>query len=134
VEFRNLRPAALSILENAPWALFSGLFRPMFWEVSSIIKVLPALENTLLLVAVIAALTGVKAYGRLSHRLLLLSVVVYVIVLCVFLTLSAPNLGTLSRYRTGYISFFTFIVLCNNPALVYVERSLSRLVHNKPGT
>ena len=134
VEFHNLRPTLLSILENMPWALFSGLFRPMFWEISSIIKVLPALENTILLLAVVATLMRIKAYGRLSHRLLLLSVVVYVIVLCVFLTLSAPNLGTLSRYRTGYISFFTLIVLCNNPALLYVERSLSRLVRNKAGT
>ena len=133
VKFHDLRASPVSILENAPWALFSGLFRPMLWEVSSMIKLLPALENFLLLLAFVAACTRIRGYSKLTHRFLVLSVVVYVIVLCVFLTLSAPNLGTLSRYRTGYISFFTFIILCNNPALQYVERSISRLVRNKQG-
>jgi hypothetical protein len=133
VMFHNLHPSPGSILENAPWALFSGLFRPMLWEVTSMIKLLAASENLLLLLAFVVACTRIRGYSELTHRLLILSVVVYVIVLCVFLTLSAPNLGTLSRYRTGYISFFTFIILCNNPALQFVERSISRLVRNKAG-
>ena len=128
VHFRNLTDAPVSILQNAPWALFSGLFRPLCWEVSSVIQFLQGVENTFLLLLFVASCLRFKIYFTSPHRPLILCLVVYVIILCVFLTLSAPNFGTLSRYRTGYISFFAFIIFCNNPVFQYVERSITRLV------
>lgn len=128
VHFINLRADFRSIAQNAPWALFSGLFRPLFWEAGTILQFLAGMENTLLLCFFLATLTQIKKYLSSPHRVLVLALLVYVTLLCILITLSAPNFGTLSRYRAGYLSFFVFLVLCNNPFLNYLERSFQRLV------
>ena len=128
VQFRELTATYPGILLNAPWALFSGWFRPLLWEVSSWIECLQGVENTFLLLMFAGALLRIRSYKTSLHRPLVLGVIVYVVLLSVLITLSAPNFGTLSRFRTGYLPFFVFIILCNNPFLEYVERSFSRLV------
>jgi hypothetical protein len=128
VHFSELDPNPISFLKNSPRALFSGLFRPLFWETSAIIQVLPAVENTIVLFLFLAACFRYKSYVSSPHRTLLLAVTVYVILLCIPITFSAPNFGTLSRYKTAYISFFVLMILCNNPLLNSMERSFRRLV------
>lgn len=128
VRFHNLAATFPAILLNAPWALFSGLFRPFVWEATSWIQVLQGIENTFLLLLFTGALVRVRSYRTSPHRPLLLGVIVYAVLLSVLITLSAPNFGTLSRFRTGYLPFFVFLILCNNPFLEYVERSFNRLV------
>ncbi len=128
IHFHNLQPTASSLAENAPWALFSGLFRPLILEVSEPLSILASVENTLVLVLFLAAVFQFKKYLSSSHRLLILALAVYVVFLCILLTFSAPNFGTLSRYRSGYYSFFVFIILCGNPLLRYVQRSFQGLV------
>lgn len=128
VRFNELDADPVSFLKNSPRALFSGLFRPLLWETSAIIQVLPAVENTMVLFLFMAACFRCKSYISSPHRTLLLAATVYVVLLSVLLTFSAPNFGTLSRYRTGYISFFVLLILCNNPLLKYMERSFRRLV------
>lgn len=128
VRFQNLAPTLPAILLNSPWAFFSGLFRPLFWEASSGVQLLAGIENALLFILGVGSLLKSRVYVKSPHRLLILTVIVYVILLSVLITLSAPNFGTLSRYRTGYITFFTFLVLCNNPLFKYVERSFTGLL------
>lgn len=128
VRFDNLRPEALSLLKNAPWALFSGLFRPLFWEASTILQFVAGVENTFILFLFLASLLHLTRYRSSPHRLLVFALLVYVVLVCIFITLSAPNFGTLSRYRAGFISFFAFIVLCHNPLLQFLQRSFHRLV------
>lgn len=125
IHFHHLEAAPFSFLKNAPWALFSGLFRPLFWETSALIQVLPGIENTVILLFFLAACLR---YRTFFSSPLLLSATVYVVLLCILITLSTPNFGTLSRYRTGYISFFVMMILSNNPLLKYMERSWRRLV------
>ncbi len=128
VGFYNLEATPWSLLLNAPWALISGLLRPFPWEASSLLHLCAALENTFLLFFFLTSLLYLKRLKRPKYPLLLFSAVFFVLVLAVFLTLSAPNFGTLSRYRTGYISFFCLIVLVNNPAFHRVKRLLFPLV------
>lgn len=130
VHFQNLEPTAMSLLRNASWALFSGLFRPLFWETSAPIQTLPGIENTSLLLLLLTGIAGFKKYFTSPHRLLILTLTAYVAMLCILITISAPNFGTLSRYRAGYLSFFVFIVLCNHPLTRYLERSFPRLVRD----
>lgn len=127
VRFYDLSPTPLSILVNMPWAVFSGLFRPLVWEASSLVQLAQGIENTLLLLLFCTAIIGMRGRKHFTHRLLLLALVTFIAGMCVFITLSAPNFGTLSRYRVGYIPFFTFIVLSGNPLLSYFERSFQRL-------
>ncbi len=111
VHFFNLKPTWMSILVNSPWALFSGLFRPFIFESVSFFQVAIAIENlTLLALCVYNVKHILKAWDS-PNRLLLTGAVVYIGLLAIFLTLSTPNFGTLSRYRIGFLPFFFFLLL-----------------------
>ena len=116
IHYYNLTASWWSIFINSPWALLSGLFRPFVWEASGATSAVASIENLFLLVLVVASSfrKSVK-----TDNLLLLSAVVYIVLLCIFLALSTPNLGTLSRYRTGFLPFFIFIISYRNPLLDY---------------
>lgn len=128
VHFHNLQPTASSLLANAPVALFSGLFRPLPWEASTLMPLLASAENALVLALFVTAVFSWRRYLRCPQRVLLVALGVYVAALCVFLTFSAPNFGTLSRYRVGYFPFFVFVLLYGSPLLACGQRSLRRLV------
>lgn len=128
IVYHALKPEVGSVLMNAPLALISGLFRPAFFESGNIFQAIAALENLLLVLLVLFALPALVNFTRSPYRILILAVTVYVCLLCVFIALSTPNFGTLSRYRAGYIPYFVFIILCDNPALNFIQRSWFRLV------
>jgi hypothetical protein len=117
IHFDELSPNLLSILMNSPWALFSGLFRPFIFESNSLFQFISAIENFFLIILFIASLKNVRLIATSPYRLLVYSTIVYVVLLCIFLALSTPNFGTLSRYRVGFLPFFTFLVLYRNPLL-----------------
>jgi hypothetical protein len=124
IHYRSLKPSAVSILQNAPWALFSGLYRPIFFEAETIFQWIIAMENFLLLILSVIAVRKIKKVMITRHRLILFSIMVYTLLLCLFLALSTPNFGTLSRYRVGFIPFFVFILCLENPLI-------SRLMSSK---
>jgi hypothetical protein len=111
IVFPGLVPTVSSVLLYAPWAWISGLFRPFPWEAGNVFQALMATENIVLLLAMLTALPAVRHIARSPYRLLLLALIVYTGMLCVFITLSTPNFGTLCRYRVGYVPFFVFLVL-----------------------
>ncbi len=121
-----------SVLKNAPWALFSGLFRPFPWEAGTPLKLLISIENIFLMVLSATALVNVTRVLRSPNRLLLFSAALYVVLLCVFLALSTPNFGTLARYRVGFLPFFILLISTDNPLLnrlkVFIQRSAGHLV------
>lgn len=118
IHYNNLTANWSSILINSLWALVSGLFRPFVWEATGISSWLAAIENLFLLVFAVALSFRRKAES--GNTLLLVSALFYIILLCVFLALSTPNLGTLSRYRVGFLPFFVFIISYRNPLLTYL--------------
>jgi hypothetical protein len=126
IEYPLLEPEVKSILSHSPKALLSGLFRPFVWEVHTSFQLLVAVENLVLILLFITSLTKLKDSLRTEQRLLLFSTAVYIILLCIFLALSTPNYGTLSRYKTGFLSFFFLLIACNNP----VVNRLKRLVQS----
>jgi hypothetical protein len=104
----------VDVMVNAPWALLSGLFRPFIFESASVTGLLSSLENFVMLGLTIASLANVKRLGRFEG-LLVLTTITYVSLLCIFLSLSTPNFGTLSRYRVGFLPFFVMLIMSNNP-------------------
>ena len=104
------------VVVNAPWAIISGLFRPLPHEAHGITGVVGSLENLAILGLVLLKFFRLRSVKG-SQRLLLLSVLAYSLLLCIFLAMSTPNFGTLSRYRIGFLPFFMMIVLHNNPLL-----------------
>jgi hypothetical protein len=119
--FPSLQPTPGSILRHSPEALLTGFFRPWVWEAHTFFQVAVAVENLLLAAFILASLKHLRVLPRSPHRLLVLSIVVYTVLLCVFLTLSTPNFGTLSRYRVGFLPFLVLLVSTDN---VWIERIL----------
>lgn len=115
IEYYNLSTSWQSILLNSPWALFSGLFRPFLWEADNVLKIITSLENLFILILCFGSLSRFKNLTIAPQKLLALSVIVYSILLCTFLALSTPNLGSLSRYKVGFLPFLIFLISYQNP-------------------
>jgi len=121
IHFYNLHAHWWSLVINAPLALVSGLFRPWIGEANGLTGLLAALENLFLVVLFVAS--AFRKSWRVSNRLLLTTLITYVILLCILMALSTPNLGTLSRYRVGFLPFFVFLISCENPLLEKIRLS-----------
>lgn len=117
IYYFELENTWLSIGLNSPWALVSGLFRPFIWEANTFLKVVVSVENLILFVLVAMSLRSLFDLKKSPHRLLILAILVYAVLLCVFLAISTPNFGTLVRYRIGFLPFFLILVL-NRPVIV----------------
>lgn len=118
--FPSLQPTPASILRHSPAALLTGLFRPWVWEARTLFQVAAAIENVVLAMLIVMSLRHVRTLSASPHRLLVLSIVVYTVLLCVFLTLSTPNFGTLSRYRVGFLPFLVLLVCADNPGIARI--------------
>ncbi len=114
IHFPDLRASWQSMILNTPNALFSGLFRPFVWEAHGLTAVAAAIENSILLILVLTSFTSFKK----NNAQFWIPLLVYSVVLCVFLALSSPNFGTLSRYRVGFLPFFVFLVTAQHPWLL----------------
>ena len=126
IHFNELKATPSSMILNSPWALVSGLFRPFVWEAGNTLQLFIALENTLLIVLFVTAVPGIRAIRNSRDRLLILALIIYSVILCVFITLSTPNFGTLSRYRVGYLPFFACLVMFDNPLIRKLEVLLKK--------
>jgi hypothetical protein len=127
IHYDRLSPELFDIFRNVPWALLSGFFRPFIIEGRNAFQWVAGFENLLILVAVITSIRKAPKILTSENRILLVATISYVFILCALLALSAPNFGTLSRYRVGYLPYFLFIVLLDNPVVTWMERSIVRL-------
>lgn len=117
IHFHQLEATWFSLVINAPWALFSGLFRPFMWEAGNIMQVLASFENLILFVLTVISLRSLPSVLKSENRLLILAILIYCMLLCIFLSLSSPNFGTLARYRVGFLPFFVLLIT-NHPFIV----------------
>ncbi|MCB0487525.1 MAG: hypothetical protein R2820_00175 [Cyclobacteriaceae bacterium] len=111
IHYNNLQPNWSSLLINSPWALFSSLFRPMLFEITTLFQGVVAMENALFVFLIFINFKNVSQIWRSADRLLLISIIVFIIFLATFLALSTPNFGTLSRYRVAFIPFLFYLLL-----------------------
>jgi hypothetical protein len=114
VNYSNLDATAASVLLNTPQALIAGLFRPFAWEGHNLLALIAGFENLILLGAVASALVSLPKVFVSKHRLITFSVLTYILILAIFLALSTPNLGSLSRYKVGFLPFLAFISIYQN--------------------
>jgi hypothetical protein len=132
IHYDNLASNGLSFIVNAPWALFSGLFRPFISESTNIFQAMISVENLVIFILMVTALRNLKEGWLSPNRLLIVSILVYSSLLCVFLALSVPNFGSLSRYRIGFLPFLVFLTTCGNQFFQrfadYLQRGVLNLV------
>lgn len=101
-------------LKNVPLALVSSFFRPFIFEVHNFAAALGALETTvflLLFLKIVFRDSLKRIWRKVTADQLLLFSLVFTIILGVAVGLSAPNLGTLSRYRMPMIPFWGLILV-----------------------
>jgi hypothetical protein len=115
IHFNSFEATPTSFLKNIPMAILSGMYRPFFTEAHTTLQLVAATENLLLLILTIGAITKIRMIVNSDHRLLIFSLLIYIVLLCIFLALSTPNFGTLSRYRIGFLPFFVLLLASENP-------------------
>ncbi len=114
IEYDGLTKDWTSIIYHSPKALFSGLFRPYIWESSDVLKLLYSFENAFFLILTIYVFFCFPRKISEKDYLGILSILIFSVILIIFLSLSAPNFGTLIRYKTGVMPFLFLLVTANN--------------------
>ena len=116
IHFASLDGSVGQFLVNAPWALFSGLFRPLVGEGSTLLQWIAALENTGLLLLTAGALVHGR-WNRVSpsESLWIFATLLYIGTLAVMLAFASPNFGSLVRYRVAFLPFLVYLVLAGSP-------------------
>jgi hypothetical protein len=130
VHYNQLQPTGWSILTNSPAALIAALFRPFVWEADNILKSITAFENLIILVLTFTSLARLRNVFRSKENLIPFSMVAYIILLGLFLALSTPNLGTLARYKVGFMPFFIFLIVYRNPLVESLALNLPKKLKN----
>jgi hypothetical protein len=110
----------IHFLINLPVSLFAGLFMPLPWQGAGILPKIAGLFNLLVLVLTLVRIFpgGIQVKGR-SAWIWIISI--YILVLTIVIAYSAPNFGTLERYKTGYLQFFLLWVFSDNRLLKFMK-------------
>jgi hypothetical protein len=125
IQYNALEPTWTSLLANVPKALFSGLFRPMLWEAHTPLHDLLAIENSMLLLLTLLAIIHLFRYRPSgAHSILLFATIVYILLMAALLALASPNLGSLARYRVGFLPFFVYLVLYEANFKIFIHRAV----------
>ncbi len=127
IHYRDLNASLSSMVLNSPQAFIAGLFRPFFWEGHNFISYAAGVENFIFLLLALMALPALKGFFKSRDRLLGLAIGSYSFLLAIFLALSTPNFGTLSRYKIGFLPFLVFLIVYKNPFIVKWSQAKSSL-------
>lgn len=110
VVFNGLSPTIASFLIHSPKALLAGLVFPVWFEMVNVLKIPVLIENWILIAAILYNVRYFNLPQRPDSRILLFTVVIFIIIAAILLTFSAPNYGTLVRYKTGYLLVFVSLL------------------------
>jgi len=92
------------VIFNAPYAFFTGLFRPFLWEVNTVISGLAGAEQFMFTVTTAFAIFGIfKVDLSENGRFWIISGIIYIVAMATIISLSTPNFGSLVRYRAAYM-------------------------------
>lgn len=117
IDFIPAEEPALNFLINIPVSLFGGLFMPLIWQASNYLMVLTGIVNTVLLVCFLGKVARPVALDFRAWSPEEIALAFYMLFLAVLLAYSSPNFGTLERYKTSYIAFFTIWIFYENALL-----------------
>lgn len=123
----ELTPTVPGILSKAPIAILFGLFTPFLWDVSNIVMLFSAIENSFLLVFVIWILFRVGIVRTLRYILkdpVLIFTLSFAILFAFALGLTTPNYGALVRFKIPLVPFFV--------TSLFILRHLREQQHARP--
>jgi hypothetical protein len=126
IQFIHADDPFVHFLINIPISLFGGLFMPLIWQGSNLLSYVTGFINTILLLLFIFRMKDLLLSKWSTLSVIEISAGLYILILAILLAYTTPNFGTLERYKTSYIAFFTLWILYNNPIL---NRILGYLKH-----
>ena len=97
------------LISVAPVAIFTALFRPLFWEIGSPTMVLSVIENTIMIIFTIVILirtSPVRLLRILWSEPFLLYCFIFSILFAFGVGIAGTNFGALVRYKTPLVPFF----------------------------
>lgn len=98
-----------SAISLAPMAIFTALYRPLFFEVGSPLMVISVIENTFLLVFTLFLLlrtNPLTMFRKLFSEPLILYAFIFSIILAFGVGIASTNFGAMVRYKTPIVPFF----------------------------
>lgn len=115
IEFGTLCPEWGCVALTFPYAVLAGIYLPLPFEAWGIFSLLAGLENLILIVLTLSYLVNLFVDKvKIKWSWIYLAGWTYCILLAGFLALSAPNIGTLIRYRSGFLPIFILLITLNN--------------------
>lgn len=133
--FSEFAPTWTSIIQNAPRALYQGLFGPDLQTARATIQIPAALENLflgLLLFVIISYRSYTRQWAFSTESV---AVLTYVLISAVLMAYASPNFGSLIRYKTGFIPFLILLAGYRNPLIDYfLSGSEIRRQKGQPGS
>jgi len=100
---------AASMVQKAPMAVFSGIFRPGLWDVKNAVMLVSSLENTYLLLLTIFLLIKLKVirfFTFIRKNPMLLFSMLFSLFFAFSVGLTVANFGSLVRLRIPELPFF----------------------------
>ena len=101
--------SVIGLITVAPVAIFTALFRPLFWEIGSPTMVLSVLENTTMIIFTIVILirtSPIKLIRILWSEPFLLYCFIFSVLFAFGVGIAGTNFGALVRYKTPLVPFF----------------------------
>lgn len=117
IHFFDESQSVLLVLPNLVIALMSGLFGPVFPQMTSFLQVMLCIENLMVLTLFFTSLKR-KIIVADDNKVLIYGAVVYILILATLLSYSTPDFGTLTRYKVYFTPFFLMFVLYQNPLVI----------------
>jgi len=101
-------------IKNVPQAAISAFFRPVIFEIHNLTSLMGAIEMTgitgLLLLTIYRSSVR-RVWHLIKNSPVHIFCLVFVVVFGIAVGLAAPNLGTLSRYRSPMMPMYAFLAL-----------------------
>nr|WKN36616.1 hypothetical protein K4G66_30090 [Tunicatimonas sp. TK19036] len=113
INFYELDSTIGSMLLNAPLALVSAWYRPLLGETHGWLQHLAGIENLLVLAVSLLAVFQIYRHKGIFPGQLpwLLGGIAFAVILGVLLAFSAPNFGTLMRYKVAFAPYILYLSL-----------------------
>jgi hypothetical protein len=97
------------MISMAPIAVFTALYRPLFWEIGSPMMVISVIENTILLIITFLLLIRVSPFKIIRIILsepFLLYALVFSLLFAFGVGIAGTNFGALVRYKIPLVPFY----------------------------
>jgi hypothetical protein len=108
-DINYLEPNIWSLLKNTPQAIFNTLFRPHLLDSKSILILMAAIENTILVVLIMMAIIYFKK-PKPEMKQYIYAAIFFTITLSTLIGLLNPVLGSITRYRVPVTSLCFIVV------------------------